>query len=359
MGDAKVKRVLMMAPSFLADRRHKRIHGAEVFNLLLVRALVSRGVEVTVAAEPRWEANLKEHLGDLLGGGLLKIVYGPKLRKPMPTSLAVATKLAFGQTYDLLILGNVARGILPAARLLLLTRRVERVLLIAHQYPRESYVRSLRRFPAVVAAASEAVAKKFRRPGGTPVDVHFGIQNPEEFFPAPTRGRAGGKVRFCVIGVLDTPWKGVHLPLEAWDLLPEGVRERAELHLCAFKSPPVFKHASIVHRDWVAPSQVGALLREMDVMIVPSTASETFSQVMVQGMLTGLPQIVYNLDVLTEKLDTGGGVVFTTASELAGQIGTMVSDADARARMGEEARRVASERYIWSAERFIEKYLPG
>lgn len=350
--------MLLLAPSFLADRRHKRIHGAEIFNLLLVRELIAAGAEVTVAHEHHWSPRLAEHLGDLTPTGRLRMLGTPPLRKPLPCSAWAAARLAFAPPFDLVILGNVARGVLPAARLLRWTGRARSLLVISHQYPRADYLRSLRRLPVSVMAASGPVARVFREAGPWPVEVSYGVQNPERFFPRQGP-RPQGPVRFCLVGVLDTPWKGADLALRAWDLLEPPVRRRAELHLLSYKEPPAFRHREIVHHPWVAPNEVGAWLRGMDAMLVPSTAHETFSQVMAQGMLTALPQVVYDLEVLTEKLDAGGGLIFRRPEELAGHITTLVEDEPARLRMGQDARRTALERYIWRVGPFAERYLGG
>lgn len=98
-------------------------------------------------------------------------------------------------------------------------------------------------------------------------------------------------------------------------------------------------------------------MRSLDVMIVPSTSAETFSQVTVQAMLTGLPVLAYHLPVLAEKLDTGGGAAFASASELAGHIAQLVQHPERIAHMGAVARATAQERYCWSVKPFIERYL--
>ena len=117
----------------------------------------------------------------------------------------------------------------------------------------------------------------------------------------------------------------------------------------------------------VRPARAFAMpdfLRRMDVMIVPSRDEEimreTFSQAMVQGMLTGLPVIASDLPVLSEKLDRGGGLTFRTVADLREMIARLVRDADLRRRLGAEARRTAAERYVWSTKTFVERYLaPG
>jgi len=360
-------RVLMLAPSFLADRRHKRVHGAEVFNLALARQLVGAGCEVVVGAEPMWAAEFEKHWGDLLAGpgadagaGVLRVVYGPHLRKPLPVSIGVAARLAGERPFDLLILGNVARGVLPAARLLRTLGKARRWMVISHQYPREAYARRLAGLGVEVMAVSEAVARMFRDAGCRDVWVKFGVGSPEAFAPAPRKpaeANPGAPVRFGLVGQLDTPWKGAERVLRAWSARPDRLRGRAMLHLCAYKSRPAWSDPDAVFRDWLEPSEVGGFMRGLDVLIVPSSSSETFSQVMVQGMLAGLPVISSDLEVLAEKLDTGAGLVFHDETELTAHIARLAEDPAARATMGAEARRVALERYVWRIEDFIARYL--
>ncbi|MBY0308098.1 MAG: hypothetical protein K2Q09_05090, partial [Phycisphaerales bacterium] len=80
------KRLLLLSPAFVADRRHKRVHGVELFNFLFVRRLVEMGVRVTLAAEPRWRAGFAEHLAGVGDG--LDVVYGLPLKRPLPVSLS-------------------------------------------------------------------------------------------------------------------------------------------------------------------------------------------------------------------------------------------------------------------------------
>jgi len=359
------QRVLMLAPSFLADRRHKKIHGAEVFNLLLIEKLIQAGVDVTVGAEPKWKPDLLSHLGHLLGRkvasdhGTLALRYGLHLRKPLPTSLSLLPRLLTAGKHDLLIVGNVARGLLPIIDVLHRTGRVKSIVSIVHQFPRLAFIRAAARYGMQYMAVSNAVAQAILEAGGPPSFVSFGISNPELFFPAPARPwKEHGNVRFGIVGQLDTPFKGGAMALEAWDQLSAEVRARCQLHLCAWKSPPPSAQgrADVVLHPWRAPGEVAALMRTFDVLVVPSTL-ETFSQVMVQGMLCGLPVLAYKLPVLAEKLDTGGGAIFASSSELALQMAALATNPEQIESMGNRAREVAQQRYIWRVEAFVHRYL--
>ncbi|MFW6151710.1 MAG: glycosyltransferase, partial [Verrucomicrobiota bacterium] len=83
---------------------------------------------------------------------------------------------------------------------------------------------------------------------------------------------------------------------------------------------------------------------------------ETFCQAMVQGMLSGLPVIANKLQVLTEKLDQGGGLVFSTTEDLTRAMDQLFRDKPLREHMGNQARTTAKNRYIWRTADFLERY---
>jgi glycosyltransferase involved in cell wall biosynthesis len=146
-------------------------------------------------------------------------------------------------------------------------------------------------------------------------------------------------------------------------MLDAGVRAGCELHLASFPEPPApgTLPEGVIARRWLGADEVPALLREMDVMLVPSL-SETFGQGLVQAMLTGLPSVVRDVPTLVEKV-TGppeAGLVFADDGGLARAMERLAGDRALRAAMGERARRVALERYVWDTPRFVERYLlPG
>lgn len=351
----------MLSPAFVADRRHKRVHGVELFNFLFVRRLVEMGVRVTLAAEPRWKAGFAEHLAGVGDG--LDVVYGLPLKRPLPVALSVVPKLVRHGPYDLVVIGNNGRGVLPAVRLVqrLSKRRGVggRCVLFAHQYANPKYLKQLRAVDLSVHCVSEAVAADFRKENRWPVSVGYGILNGEQFFPraASAGGDASRPLRFGVVGKLDTPWKGAHLAIEAWERLSGSLLGKAELHMLAYSTPPAKLPAGVVLHEWVPLDKIPEFMRTLDLLIVPSTSAESFSQVSVQGMLTGLPLLVYPIPVLTEKIDAGGGAAFSTPDGLAGLVARCVAEPAWRAEMGAAARRTALERYCWSAEGFCERFL--
>ena len=72
-------------------------------------------------------------------------------------------------------------------------------------------------------------------------------------------------------------------------------------------------------------------------------------------MLTGLPLIVNNIPVLTEKIDTGGGLVFDDVDGLTKAMRRFADDPQLRRKMGEQGRQTALERYIWNTQNFVDE----
>jgi glycosyltransferase involved in cell wall biosynthesis len=163
------------------------------------------------------------------------------------------------------------------------------------------------------------------------------------------------------MGMLDNAWKGADTAIEAFRLLPEALRGRVRLHLASYSSPPPFDDDRIRAYAWMPLTDIPEFLRGMDVMLAPSrdegVMRETFSQAVVQGMLTGLPVLVSDLMVLREKVDAGGGHVVRDAAELAQRMAELAGDPARRARLGAEARAIALERYVWDTARFVRRYL--
>lgn len=330
--------------------------GVELFNLHLLRDLVSLGHPVTLVAEASWQAAVEEFVGPHRPEFLWFTARGPD---------ALATLLAGwrlrGRAFDRLLVGNVGQGLLPLLRHLHRRAAFARAVLIAHREAAPAFVRAWSRWPGCVVAVNEKIAAPFRVARGGPVRVDYGIFNSARF--VPPAHRAAAPVRCIVLGALDNAWKGADTAQAAFALLPAEVRAGAELHLASFRNPPAVGEHVKAH-PWLPADAIPGLLQGMHVMICPSrdevVMRETFSQAMVQGMLTGLPLVVNDLPILTEKLDQGGGLIFRNEAQLAEHLTTLIRDRDLRERLGAEARRTALERYVWDTARFARRYLePG
>jgi glycosyltransferase involved in cell wall biosynthesis len=383
-------RVLYIAPTFLADRTRKKIRGVQVFDLAFVVELARLGHTVVVPAEGSWRARLSEAFapeaivsssdhssasGPARGAstrqapaGAIHVVYTPGLKKPLWAGLAAAWQLRGQPAFDATFIGNPARGIGPMLRLLRRRERgrwLGRVVLQANRPPRDGFAELLRGWPEVrIAAVSGYVRDGFPPDLRERVEVYYGIANAEAFFPGGANSSDAappsddGLTHVCLIGKLDNAWKGADRALAAWRMLPADVRARARLHLASFADGRRIDESGVVVHPWMEPGAVPALLRRMHVMLVPSFGpEETFSQAMVQGMLSGLALITSDLPVLAEKLDAGGGVVCASDEALAHAIAKMVREPAYRQACGERARQIALERYVWDSAAFTRRFM--
>lgn len=345
--------VLMVHPGFLAHRAGKPLHGVELFNLALIGEMAREGVNITVLLEPFWREAFTRNVAPSPN---ITPHYTLPLRRPTATGFSAAMNLIVRRRkFDLLLIGNNGRAGLFAAKMLMRGGCARRTLLFAHQNARPSLKKALAGVDLSILAVSRSVLASFGELG-TSRGAYYGVTRSERFFPRVARP-ADQLVHFGVLGQLDTPWKGAALAIEAWGLLPEDVRDRCRLHLCAYAQPPKVSDPRIVLHSWKPYAEVPEFLRGLDALIVPSTRSETFSQAMVQGMLTGLPILAYDLPVLTEKLDTGGGLVFRTPAELAGHVASVARDRERAVRMGGIGRETALQRYVWSTRRFVDEFV--
>lgn len=352
--------VLIVEQGFLKSRRGKPVHGVELFRLLLIEQMLGLGLEVTVTAERSWRARLEERFGREREG--LRIVYTPNLGGALPNGVVAALRVA-GRSYDGVIFGDARRGLIPAVHLVARLVRSGRRILFAHRRPPERVLRGLGRVRLDVVAVSEFVAHRFRGRMAGRVDVMYGLADAERFAPASEAERAAnearGVVRFVLVGRLPNVSKGEDRAIAAFEMLPPEVRERSELHLASFIHPVDVGVEGVVAHEWIASSEMPSLLRSMDVMLALSS-NETFSQAIVQGMLTALPVVSTALPVYVEKMDTGAGIVAETDEAIAAAMERLANDASLRRTMGEAGRRTALERYVWSTDRFVREHLfPG
>lgn len=398
------RKVAFLEKVFL-DRRASgaELRGVELFNLRLVRDLCARGVSVTLFTEPSWRSTVLKEVPDAPS---LRLVSANGFGSSLLAGFAAACRLRRMArregAFDALLLGNVANRLIPALWLLRAGRDFRYAVLIAHREPSARFLRAISRLPGRILAVSEPVAADFRGRGlAAEVMVDYGIMDAHLFYPsstsavppalfeganspsalsgggassstsvvlpAPSGGGAGSNgrealCRFCVLGALDNAWKGADTAIAAFRLLPEAVRAHCELHLLGFRSSRDFPgEPSIIAYSWQSAAGVPDFLRSMDVMLVPSrdehVMRETFSQSVVQGMLTGLPVVYAPLPVLAEKFDRGGGFRASTPQEFADAMARLAENPNLRAELGAQGRAVALSRYVWDTGRFVERHL--
>jgi len=345
------KRVLFLAPGFLSMRLHKTVRGVQVFDLRLVRQLGDLGIRVAVPAESSWKNRFSEHLD----GAVFEPVYTPNFRKPIWNTLAAAMKLR-GRSFDAVIIGNPARGLCPGLRLLHRSGCFDRATLIAHRPVRAGFARRVPACDLRAIAVNTDIAAQAATVLGVPVQTYYGIANADLFSPA-NGPRKNGPVRLVAVGQLANEWKGAQVAVDAFRALDPGVREKCELHLASFPDGREFPEKNIHTYRWMSVGKIADLLRTMDIMLVPSLEKETFSQVFVQGMLTGLPIISSDMPVLAEKLDTGGGIVCSDHEQYVRAITELATNPAMRREMGAKARATAQDRYIWDTAHFVRTFL--
>ncbi|MCB9838960.1 MAG: glycosyltransferase family 4 protein [Phycisphaeraceae bacterium] len=344
------------------------MRGVQLFDMLLTEQLLGLDLDLTLVVESTWARRLQGRMG--CSGA--RVISTPSLIKPLWNTLAAQGRVLSGGPYDAVIVGNPTRGLAPLLRTMRRKGLAERVTLLAHRTVREGFARSLTGDGVTVVCVNREIEAQAR--GVLPsarVVTRYGIPNAGVFHPrADGReesgesrdsqglipGVAGDVVRFGVLGKLDNPWKGAGDAIEAFGMLPADVRARCELHLASYERrencPPLDDERIIAH-PWMDSSETPGLLRGWDVLLVPSTSHETFSQAIVQGMLTGLPVIARDLPVLAEKLDTGGGIVVDGVVAMSEAMARLACDAALRSSMGAIARATALERYVWDTASFV------
>ncbi len=349
-------RTLLFLDKVLMGAADEHARGVELFNLNLIRDLAELGWRVTVAAHPSWLSRIRSRTDS----ENVEIVSTERGGHGFFASWRLTRALG-RRAFSALILGNVANRLIPVMTLLRLRRASSQCVLIAHREPTRRCLWAQKLWPSTVVAVNRQIASHFKRHGFSRVSVCYGVTDAERYTPAENR-QSDGCVHFCVVGQLDNAWKGSDTAVAAFRMLPDGVKQRCRLHLASFRNPPDFGDARIRAYAWMDAAAMPDFFRGMDAMIVPSrdeiVMRETFSQVMVQGMLSGLPMLVNRLPILEEKLDNGGGLVFDNAQGLCDAMARLANDSAERRRMGQAARATALARYVWNSKTFADRFLP-
>ncbi len=347
--------VLVLTPWLLERRERRPLRGVQIFDRAMVHSLARLGARVTVAAEPSWRGRIEPELEPA------EILWTPPLRNALPAGIAAALQIRFGRPrFDRLVLGNSSRSM--AATLPLLRGRYERGALVAHKGVPRRLVRALRSAPMWTACVCDPIRDQVAAELPGRIATYYGIPNAERFAP-PDAPRSHPATRerpleLVVLGKLDNPWKGAADAAAALDALAPEDRARVRLHLLGYEDPKLApRRAGVVVHGFRGATEIPDVLRTMDAMLVPSRAKETFSQAIVQGMLTGLPILASPLRVFVEKLDEGGGIVCEGPSAFGAAIARLLDDAALRARLGAEARATALERYVWRGDVFCNRFL--
>lgn len=351
--------ILIIDQGFLKSRHGKPVHGVELFRLNLIRQMLERDVDVTLACVSAWTKPLRDFFGD----NPPKLLYVSNTGVPSASVLSVIRAKLSHRSLDTVMFGNIGRATMFAVNLARVMRLGRHRFAMAHRPPKPKGGRIVATCPLPIVAVSEHVAGPFRD-AGDPNRVHimYGLANAENFSPR-TAGHPDAPCRFVLLAKLPHVIKGEGTAIRAFELLPDELRGRCELHLIAYSSDPPPLPSGVTAHRWTPPAEVPDLLRSMDVMLALSSI-ETFSQAIVQGMLSGLPVIATPLPVYIEKLDSGGGIIVGKSAEESEELAIAVSsamrelavDSERRARMGAIGRQTALERYAWNTDEFLNRF---
>lgn len=339
------------------------LRGVELFNLQLLRELDGLGYDILFPVESSWADVVGAELKGASSIRIRSVGFGSvPLFCGLLAARAIAGEARRGGTFPTLLLGNVANGLIPALAYLRMAESFRALVLVAHRETSQRFLRAIRALPGHIVCVCKPIENGFRGAVRATTHTDYGVLNADAFHPGEPKPDDSRPIRFCVLGALDNAWKGADTATEAFRLLPDEIRKCSELHLAAYRTPPVFPdEPGIIPHGWSPASTMPDFLRSMDVLLVPSrdeeVMRETFSQATVQGMLTGLPVIHTSRPILVEKFDRGGGIRADTPAEFAAAMQNLAADSALRRSVGEAARRTALERYVWNTRRFAERYL--
>jgi glycosyltransferase involved in cell wall biosynthesis len=347
--------VLFLEKVFL-DPCRSEARGVEIFNVNLLGDLVRLGLKVTAIVHPDWAGILRRRLG----ADAPALVGFPRILKG-PVGASVALWRLRRRRFDVLLTGNVGDRLIPCLSLIRRWGLAPRAMLLAHREPTPRFVDAQGEMRTDVVAVNRRIAQHFEGRHYGHVKVYYGVTEAARFLgPRPVKAETD-PVEFCVIGDLNSAWKGADTAVEAFRLLPAAASARSRLHLASFREPRTSGDPRILCYEWMPFDAMADFLKRMDVMLVPSrdegVMRETFSQAAVQGMLSGCPLVVSDLPILTEKINDGGGLVAHTPREMAAAMARLAQDPDLRRIMGERARAVAVSRYMWKTDEFVKRYL--
>lgn len=143
--------------------------------------------------------------------------------------------------------------------------------------------------------------------------------------PKEPKGKAGAPLRVGFLGTF-APGKGVHVLVGAAKLLAGEAPGKFQFYLHGY-SPDEFYARSIEAWSAYLPNvqimgrygrdELGQILAGLDCVVVPSIWHETFSFVISEAFLYGVPVVASNLGALAERLEAGGGLLFEPDSRRA------------------------------------------
>ena len=106
----------------------------------------------------------------------------------------------------------------------------------------------------------------------------------------------------------------------------------------------------------VHPSRVAELYREALAVVVPSLCYEVFPLAVAESLGHGVPVVARRIGAITEVIqESDGGLLFDTPAECRLAMQQLIASPELRARLGDNGRRIALER--WTEETHLKHYL--
>jgi len=173
--------------------------------------------------------------------------------------------------------------------------------------------------------------------------------DPDRFpWPEPVTSEPQPKVTTIFqAGVVDEPMKGFRILHEACDRL---WRTRKDFRLAATDSPTGQVDAFTEFVGWKSQSELPAVYKVADIVVVPTIAQEGLSRTSVEAMAAGRPVIASRI----------GGLPFTVADgatgllcepgnvdDLAAKLSTLLDDQSLRRQMGLAGRKRFESEFAW------------
>ena len=167
--------------------------------------------------------------------------------------------------------------------------------------------------------------------------------------PAPPAGNRSPSAPFLFVGRLERI-KGVDTLIDAFAAAPEldlviagsGTAE-PELRRQAARL------ANVTFAGQLGPTELGRLYRSAAALVVPSVGYESGPLVVVEAFSHGLPVVGRRLGGITEHLERGGGLLYSTNDELVEILRTLAAGEALRSELGARGREVFLERHTVEA----------
>ena len=171
----------------------------------------------------------------------------------------------------------------------------------------------------------------------------------------PERVEAGGRGHRIVFVGRHEPRKGLQVMLRAW---PQ-IRERTGAELRVIGADPMavrllirrlrVSDEGIRVAGFLSQDDLTRELRSAKALAAPSLGGESFGMVLTRAFACATPVVASDIAGYREVMQGGPGVLVPPGEPdaLASALERLLADEDARRAMGQEARRIAEERYSW------------